>query len=210
MTKGEQTREAILSQALDQASVQGLEGLSIGALASRAGMSKSGLFAHFGSKEALQLAVLKAAARQFTDFVIAPARREGSALARLRALLERWLDWTEEGGLRGGCIFLSAAIEFDDREGPVRDYIATMQKNWLKTLVKTAERAVREGSLAPGLDCERFAHEIHGIYLAYHQAKRLLRDPGARARALRSLDSLIENARQEKDDARQRLRHGEK
>ena len=194
MNKGEQTRAAILAKALDLASVVGLEGLSIGSLATQTGLSKSGLFAHFGSKEALQIAVLKAGSRHFTDFVIAPARRETRGLSRLRMLCEKWLDWTVEGGLRGGCIFLTASIEFDDRAGPVRDYLVSVQKNWLTTLAKSAERAVREGDLPAELDCHRLAHEIHGIYLSYHMAKRLLHDETARGRALQSLDALIQNA----------------
>ena len=138
MSKGEQTRAAILAEALDLASVVGLEGLSIGSLATRTGLSKSGLFAHFGSKDALQVAVLKAAARQFADFVIAPARRETRGLARLRMLCERWLNWTAEGGLRGGCIFVAASIEFDDRAGRARSEIKPDR------LPRRRERRVRQ------------------------------------------------------------------
>jgi AcrR family transcriptional regulator len=195
MRKGEQTREAILACAVDQASVVGLAGLSIGGLASETGLSKSGLFAHFGSKEALQVEVLEVAARRFAELVIRPARRDTTGLARLRALFENWLDWTEAGGLSGGCLFLAAAIELDDREGPARDYLVTVQRNWLRTLAKTAERAAREGDLARGLDGERIAFDIDGIYLSYHQAKRLLRDPRAKERALQAFETLIRNNR---------------
>jgi AcrR family transcriptional regulator len=195
MGKGEQTRAAILDCAVDQASVVGLAGLSIGGLASETGLSKSGLFAHFGSKEALQVEVLEAAARRFAELVIKPARREASGLARLRALFENWLDWTEAGGFRGGCLFLAAAIELDDQEGPARDYLVTVQRNWLRTLAKTAERAAREGDLAEGLDGGRMAFDIDGIYLSYHQAKRLLRDPRAKERALQAFETLIRNNR---------------
>jgi AcrR family transcriptional regulator len=195
MSKGAQTREAILACAVEQASIVGLEGLSIGGLASETGLSKSGLFAHFGSKEALQVEVLKAAAERFADAVMRPARRETSGLARLRALFENWLDWTEAEGLSGGCLFLAAAIELDDREGPARDYLVTVQKNWLRTLAKAAERAAREGDLAEGIDGERLAFDIDGIYLSYHQAKRLLRDPRAKRRALQAFETLIETNR---------------
>ncbi len=195
MSKGEQTRAAILECALDQASVVGLEGLSIGNLANETGLSKSGLFAHFGSKETLQVELLKAATRRFREVVIAPARRETNALAQLRILFEKWLDWSKKGGIRGGCIFLAAAIELDDREGPVRDYVVTIQRTWLKTLAKAAERAAREGDLAADLDGERFAFELDGIYLSYHMATRLLRDPKAKRRALQAFETLIQNNR---------------
>jgi AcrR family transcriptional regulator len=195
MTKGEQTRAAILGQALERASVVGLEGLSIGALAQRTGLTKSGLFAHFGSKEALQVEVLRAAARRFAELVIRSARRETTALNRLRALFENWLDWTDAGGIPGGCIFLAAAVELDDKDGPARDYLVEVQTNWLKTLALAAHRAAREGALAPDIDGERFAHDLHGIYLSYHQAKRLLRDPDARRRALDAFETLIANNR---------------
>lgn len=191
MSKGERTREAVLEAALDQASVVGLEGLSIGTLATRAGLSKSGLFAHFGSKEALQVETLKAATQRFAAAVILPARKEPPGLGRLRAQFRNWLDWTEQGGIRGGCIFLAAAIELDDRAGPVRDFVVESQKVWLKTLAKSAARASRNGELEAGLDAEDFAHAVHGIYLAYHQSHRLLRDRGSKPRALRALESLI-------------------
>jgi AcrR family transcriptional regulator len=195
MSKGDQTRESILETALDQASLVGLDGLSIGALAKQTGLSKSGLFAHFGSKEALQVAILTSAAWRFAKIVVAPAERQAKGIDRLRALFENLLDWTEKGGLRGGCIFLSAAMELDDREGPVRDLLVETQHNWLRTLAKAVERAVREGELDAGLNSEDLAHDIHGIYLAYHQAKRLLRDPGAKGRAQRAFETLITNNR---------------
>lgn len=195
MSKGERTRGAILETALDQASVVGLEGLSIGTLATGTGLSKSGLFAHFGSKEALQVEVLRTAARRFAEVVIMPARAEPPGLKRLRALFRGWLDWTERGGVKGGCIFLAAAVELDDREGQVRDFVVESQKIWLRTLAKAAARAARDGDLAADLDAEDFAHAVHGIYLAYHQSHRLLRDRTAKPRALRTLDALIASHR---------------
>src|SRR5688500_16378593 len=120
-TKGEQTRAAILDEALRIASKLGLEGLTIGSLADATGMSKSGLFAHFGSREDLQLAVLEHAAQLYGEKVFVPVLKIERGLPRLGALFERWLDWTLESGLPGGCIMISAAVEYDDRPGPIRD-----------------------------------------------------------------------------------------
>jgi AcrR family transcriptional regulator len=195
MSKGEQTRESILETALDQASLVGLEGLSIGDLAKKTGMSKSGLFAHFGSKEALQVETLRTAMRRFAKVVVAPAQRQAKGIDRLRALFENWLDWTEKGGIRGGCIFLAAAVELDDREGLAREFLVDSQHIWLRTLTKAVERTLRQGDLDAGVESEDLAYEIHGIYLAYHQAKRLLHDPGAKGRAQRAFETLIANNR---------------
>ncbi len=195
MSKGEQTREAILEAALDQASVVGLEGLSIGNLAKQTGLSKSGLFAHFGSKEALQVEILRTAMRRFAKIVVAPAQRRAKGIDRLRALFENLLDWTQMGGIRGGCIFLAAAVELDDREGLARDFLVESQRLWLRTLAKAVERSVRQGDLGAEVNCEDLAHEIHGVYLAYHQAKRLLHDPEAKDRARRAFETLLANNR---------------
>ncbi len=195
MGKGEETRDSILDTALDQASLVGLEGLSIGDLAKKTGLSKSGLFAHFGSKEALQVEILRTAMRRFAKIVVAPAQRQAKGIDRLRALFENLLDWTEKGGIRGGCIFLAAAVELDDREGLAREFLVETQQIWLRTLAKAVQRTVREGDLGVGVDSQDFAYEIHGIYLAYHQAKRLLHDLGAKGRALRAFETLIANNR---------------
>ncbi|MDH3596698.1 MAG: TetR/AcrR family transcriptional regulator [Rhodospirillales bacterium] len=195
MGKGEETRDSILDTALDQASLVGLEGLSIGDLAKKTGLSKSGLFAHFGSKEALQVEILRTAVWRFAKIVVAPAQRQAKGIDRLRALFENLLDWTEKGGIRGGCIFLAAAVELDDREGLAREFLVESQLNWLRTLTKAVQRTVREGDLGAGVNSQDFAYEIHGIYLAYHQAKRLLHDPGAKGRALRAFETLIANNR---------------
>lgn len=191
MTRGQETRGVILDNALDLASVVGLSGLTIGALAARTSLSKSGLFAHFGSKEALQVEVLKAAAERFAEVVIAPARRHQGGLDRLRALCRNWMSWTKSCGLSGGCVFLAAALELDDQPGPVRDYVVEAHDRWFDTLVRTVERARRDGDLSADADPTDLAHEINGIYLDYHHASRLLGDPGAEARALRALEALI-------------------
>src|SRR5687768_8025264 len=136
MSKGEETRREILGSALSLASEVGLEGLSIGLLAGRVGMSKSGLFAHFESKERLQVAVLEEATRRFVDLVVAPALRAPRGKPRVVALLERWLSWSQQDFMPGGCIFLSASGELDDRPGPARDALVASQRDWQDTLAE--------------------------------------------------------------------------
>src|SRR5947209_19261886 len=144
-SKGSQTRAAILDAALQIASKLGLEGLTIGSLADATGMSKSGLFAHFGSREDLQLAVLEHAAQKYGQIVFIPVLRIERGLPRLRALFERWLDWTIESGLPGGCIMISAAAEYDDRPGPIRDAVIANQRRG-SAISETAVRlAIQEG-----------------------------------------------------------------
>jgi AcrR family transcriptional regulator len=193
MSKGERTRGAILDHALDLASVVGLEGLSIGALASHSGLSKSGLFAHFGSKEALQLATLKAASAAFIDQVMAPARSKPRGLERLRAMFENWLGWTERN--QGGCLFVTAAVELDDRDGPAREFLVGQQRSWLEALARQARYAAAGGELRADLDPEQFAFELYGLYLGYHNARRLQRDPDAGRRARAAFDTLVQNYR---------------
>ncbi|MGD2135738.1 MAG: TetR/AcrR family transcriptional regulator [Gemmatimonadales bacterium] len=195
MSRGSTTKTAILSDALDLASIEGLEGLSIGELASRTGMSKSGLFAHFGSKEELQLATLKAGVERFIAIVIKPALQEPRGLARIAALFHNWLAWASGAGPRGGCVLLAASVEWDDKEGPVRDYLVGTQSEWLGFLAEAAHLAVGTGEFRRDLDVMQFAHELNAIYLNFHLATRLLRDPDARARAERAFARLLRDAR---------------
>ncbi len=195
MRKGEQTRETILLHALRLATKVGFEGLTIGRLADDLKLSKSGLFAHFKSKENLQLQVLGMASRRFVDEVVRPAHAAPRGERRVRALFERGLAWETSPSLPGGCPFMAAAKELDDRPGPARDYVAQSQRDWLDTLANTARTAVQEGDFDPALDCEQFAHELNGISLAYAQASRLLKDPKARARADASFEALLRRAR---------------
>lgn len=195
MGKGDTTRTTILADAVELASVRGLEGLSIGALAERTTMSKSGLFAHFGSKERLQLATLEAAVAQFIEAVITPALRTPRGRRRLEVLFERWLAWSGDSGPPGGCPFVAASFEMDDREGPVRTYLVEQQTAWLALLAETVAKAVGTGDLRPDVDSQQFAHELNGIFLMYQQARRLLRDPAADDRARRAFTRLMEQAR---------------
>jgi AcrR family transcriptional regulator len=191
LTKGEQTRVAILDEALKIESKLGLEGLTIGSLADATGMSKSGLFAHFGSREDLQLAVLEHAAQLYGEKVFVPVLKIERGLPRLRALFERWLDWTLESGLPGGCIMLSAAFEYDDRPGPIRDAAIANQHRGNAITQKAVRLAVEEGHLNPDTDHAQISFEMLGIVLASHNHRRLLGDKEARKRALTAFDELV-------------------
>lgn len=190
-TKGEQTRAAILDEALKIARRLGLEGLTIGTLADATGMSKSGLFAHFGSREDLQLAVLEHGARQYGEMVLMPALKIDRGLPRLRALFERWLDWTVQTANPGGCIMISTAHEYDDRPGPIRDAAVEMQRRGIGVSERAVRLAVEEGHLKNDTDPEQIAFEMLGIVLASHNHGRLLGDKAARKRALAAFDALI-------------------
>lgn len=190
-SKGEQTRTAILDEALKVASKLGLEGLTIGTLAEATGMSKSGLFAHFGSREELQLAVLEHAAQRYGEQVLMPALRIERGLPRLRAMFERWLDWAIASGLPGGCIMIAAAAEYDDRPGPIRDAVIANQHRGNGVIRKAARLAVEEGHLRNDTDPEQIAFELLGIVLAAHNHRRLLGDKEARKRSLIAFEQLI-------------------
>jgi AcrR family transcriptional regulator len=190
-TKGEQTRAAILDEALSIARKLGLEGLTIGSLADAAGMSKSGLFAHFGSREDLQLAVLEHAAQRYGESVLMPVLKIERGLPRLQALFERWLDWSIASGLPGGCIMISAANEYDDRPGPIRDAVIANQRRGGALCEKAVRLAIEEGHLKPSTDPEQIAFEMLGIVLASHNHRRLLGNKETRKRALTAFDELV-------------------
>jgi AcrR family transcriptional regulator len=191
LTKGEQTRVTILDEALKIASKLGLEGLTIGSLADATAMSKSGLFAHFGSREDLQLAVLEHAAQRYGERVFVPVLKIERGLPRLRGLFERWIDWTLESGLPGGCIMISTAIEYDDRPGPIRDAAIANQHRGNAITQKAVRLAIEEHHLKPDTDPEQIAFEMLGIVLASHNHRRLLGDKEARKRALTAFEELI-------------------
>jgi AcrR family transcriptional regulator len=190
-TKGERTRATILDEALRIVSKAGLDGLTIGTLAEATGMSKSGLFAHFGSREELLLAVLAHGQAEFGEVVFQPAMAKARGLPRLRAMFVNWLDWTESAELPGGCPMIGGASEFDDRPGPVREMLAGGQRTWIETLKRAVRQAVEEGQLAKDTDPEQIAFEIFGIALVVHHHRRLLGYRKARERALVALDSLL-------------------
>jgi AcrR family transcriptional regulator len=182
--KATATRSAILERAVDLASSDGLEGLTIGRLAGDLDMSKSGLFAHFGSKEDLQLATLQAAAHRFLEAVIVPAQAADEGAARLRAYCERYIDHLEGSVFSGGCFWAAAAMEFDDRPGPVHDAVRDGVSAWLDELARQAELAGVE-------EPPQLAFEIYSVGLGANAASRLLRDPGAFARARVTIERLL-------------------
>lgn len=188
--KGQQTRAAILDAALGLASHMGLEGLSIGALAEVMQMSKSGVFAHFGSREELQISVVREYHARFEEEVFFPAVREPRGLPRLRALFERWVRRVSQE-LDSGCIYISGAVEFDDRPGPVRDALASMVSAWHAALERAIRIAVEEGHLRPDADPQQMLFEIHGLILALHHDARFLRNPGVLDRARAGFERVL-------------------
>ena len=191
MSKGEETRQSILDEAIRVASVEGLDGLSIGDLASRQGLSKSGLFAHFGSKEALQIAVLEYGKERFVAYVVAPAIGQPRGLPRVRALFENHLRWSGGRVLPGGCPLMAAVMELDDKPGKLRDFLVDSQKLWLQTVRIAADKAIAEGHLRRDLDVDQFTFKFESILLGYSYAKRLLKDPDAESKAVAAFDDLI-------------------
>lgn len=192
MSKGEETRQAILGRAFELANVVGVTGLSIGRLAEATGLSKSGLFAHFGSKEALEVAVVEEASRQFVQAVMVPALREPRGEPRVRALFEHWLVW---GQRPGGCFFVGASAELDDRTGPARDALVRACKDWVDELAKAVRIAVREGHFRSDADPDQLAFEIYGIMNSMHLFHRFLRDPSALARTRSAFERLLASVR---------------
>jgi AcrR family transcriptional regulator len=188
VSKGDDTRNGILAAAGQLAGQVGLDGLTIGGLATRTGLSKSGLFAHFGSKESLQLQVHTFNVERFTAEVIRPALREARGEPRVRALFERWLSWASASG---GCPILAASFEFDDQPGPVRDRLVRDQRDWLDTIAMVFAGGVTEGHFQPDADPRQFAQDLEGVMLAHHLTSRLLQDPDAERRTRRSLDVLL-------------------
>lgn len=195
MSKGEQTQERIVERALRLATRDGLEGLTFSRLATELGLSKSGLFAHFGSKEELQLQVLKAAAQHFQENVLRPALTAPRGEARLHALFDRWLAWAHDPEWPGGCIFVASAIELDDRPGPLRDYLVRTQEVFLGALARAARLSVEAGEFHSDLDPEQFAFDLYAIVLGYNHARRLMRNPRAEERARTAFARLIQTAR---------------
>lgn len=203
MAKGEETRQAILGRAFELASVVGVSGLTIGQLAEAIGLSKSGLFAHFGSKEALEVAVVQEASRQFVQEVMVPALRETRGEPRVRALFEHWLRW---GQRPGGCFFVGASAELDDRPGPPRDALVQASKDWIDELGKAARIAISEGHFRADLDPEQFAFEEYGVMLGSHTFFRFLRDPRALDRARAAFEQQLAAARAPSAPRRDRTR----
>jgi AcrR family transcriptional regulator len=195
MSKGAQTRERILVRAFRLASRDGLEGLSLSALASESGLSKSGLFAHFGSKEELQVELLRLAAEHFEQVVWGPALRAPRGEPRIRQLFDGWLAWADDPESPGGCIFTAAGAELDDREGRPREFLVDNQNRLHDAIARSAKIAVEVGHFRADLDPEGFGFELYGILLAYNHYLRLLRDAQASTRARAAFERLLATAR---------------
>lgn len=192
MSKGDETRLAVLEEAVGLARQVGLSGLTIGSLAERTQLSKSGLFAHFRSKEALQLSVLEHAREDFETAVVRPAIQTPRGEPRLRALFDRWLAWD---ALPGGCPFIAASTEFDDQPGVVRDRVVRDQRDLFDAIVTVFRSGVSEGHFSADADPDQFAQDFYGIILACHHTIRLLGDAQAELRARRAFDALLTAAR---------------
>jgi AcrR family transcriptional regulator len=190
LMKGQQTRAAILDAALTLASHMGLEGLSIGALAEVTRMSKSGVFAHFGSREELQISVVREYHARFEEEVFFPAMRVPRGLPRLRALFDRWVKRVSVE-IDSGCIYISGAVEFDDRPGPVRDALVGMVRTWHEALERSIQIAVDEGHLRSDVDPMQMLFEVHGLILALHHDARFLRRQGSIERARVAFERIV-------------------
>ncbi len=190
LQKGQQTKQVIVDAALGLAEQIGLEGLSIGALAEITHMSKSGVFAHFGSREELQISVVREYYERFAAEVFYPAMNAPRGLPRVRTLFANWMKRVAVE-IQSGCIFISGAVEFDDRPGPVRDALASSVKAWLAAMHRAVVQAKEEGHLVADADEAQMAFEIHGLILALHYEARFLKSPGAIARAHTGFENIL-------------------
>jgi len=190
LQKGPQTKAAIVDTALSLAAQIGLDGLSIGAVADAMHMSKSGVFAHFGSREELQLSVVREYYRRFDEEVFKPVLSEPQGLPRVRALFANWMQRVAVE-LKSGCIFISGAVEFDDRPGPVRDALASSVQTWMSAMRRSVVLAREAGHLRPDADEHQIVFEIHGLILALHYETRFLKTPGSIQRSLLAFDEIL-------------------
>ena len=192
--KGETTRAEILDRAAALARVVGLGGVTIGQLATDLGLSKSGLFAHFGSKEALQIAILDRAAEDFVDRVVRPSLARPRGEPRLRELFERWQSWGL-GAAAGGCLFVAASAELDDRPGPVRDRLVSQQRDWLDAITQVVRSGQGDGAFRAEVDPAQVAFEIYGLMLSAHHLVRLMGDARGKDQAQAAFDALVDRIR---------------
>lgn len=193
MTKSS-TAERILDCGANLLSKSGVTGVTVGSLAELTGMSKSGLFAHFKSKDQLQISLLDQSAAIAAQHVVAPAMVHPEGLARLKALIQNWLGWSRRAGLDGGCPVAAGLFELDDSEGPVRDHLFRMEANWRALLGSLVRRAIALRQLRSDLDVDQFVWELCGIYLSHHVSLRFVRDKESDRRAAIALEALFERA----------------
>jgi len=200
MRKGELTRAAILDVALDLASRDGLEGLTIGLLADRMNMSKSGVFAHFGSREDLQIEVLKLYHHHFEQEVFYPSMKERRGLPRLESMFTRWVKRVTVE-IASGCIYISGAVEYDDRPGAIREELVGMVRAWQDALHRCVQQAVEMGHLRSDADPQQLVYEMYGLILALHHDARFIKRPGSVDRAQLGFERLLEVYKNPHSDA---------
>ena len=193
--KGARTKHSILERAVDIASLDGLEGLTIGRLAEELEMSKSGLFAHFGSKEELQLATVEAARQRFVDSMFRPALKAARGYPRLLAICRSWLEYIKRGVFPGGCFFAAASFEFDGRPGPIRDAVVEAMDVWLDALEKAIRMAKDEGHLDKRVDVKQLAFEINAIFFGANFSYQMRDDKRAIGRAWKAIEDRLEAVR---------------
>jgi AcrR family transcriptional regulator len=191
MTKGQDTKNTILSIALGMASESSLESVTIGSLAKATEMSKSGLFAHFQSKENLQIAILEFAADDFVYNVVVPALQKKAGIPRIKALVENWVQWGDK--LKGGCIFVSASTEFSERPGKVRDFLLAQQQSWIESLKMIGRSAIKVHDFRKDIDYDQFAFDLYSLLMGYHYYSILLRTNESKQRLEIALDRLIQS-----------------
>lgn len=193
MTKGEDTKRIVLNAGLEMATQLSLERVSIGNLAKATRMSKSGLFAHFQSKENLQIEILKHAGELFAEEVVIPALMEKAGTPRIKAIVNNWIAWSSK--LTGGCIFVSSSTEFTDRPGKVRDYILKQQEDWIDSLRRIARSAIRVGDFREDIDCDQFAFDLYSLLLGFHLYYKMLNNAETKKRQAAALERLLDNYR---------------
>jgi AcrR family transcriptional regulator len=193
MEKGRDTKSTIVETGLEMSSQLGLECVTIGNLAKEMQMSKSGLFAHFQSKENLQIEILEYAAEDFTDYVIRPALKVERGIPRIRNLVERWIAWGDK--LSGGCIFVSAGMEYSDRPGKVREALMRQQEEWIDCLRRIAQSAIKAGDFREDIDCDQFAFDLYSLLLGFHYYYKLLNDSKTRQRQKIAFERMLDTYR---------------
>jgi AcrR family transcriptional regulator len=191
--KSELTRTAIVGAAVNLALAEGLDAITLQAIASRLGLSKSGVFSRVGSREALQSAVIEEYGRRFLQDVFTPAMREPRGLPRLNAIMRLWLQRARDVEIRSGCLYCAGAFEFDDREGPLRDLLLTHVQRWRAALKRTVLQAIEAGHLLADMDPDQLVFELDGLFVALMREARFLRDPRAADRCWAAYERLIQS-----------------
>jgi AcrR family transcriptional regulator len=197
VSKGTRTRTRILEAAVETACLDGFQGLNLQPLATKVGLTKSGLYAHFRSKEALQIATLESAAALFQQSVVAPVKSAPAGLPRLTGVFERWLEWPAGAGLPGHCPFFASVVQFDNAEGAVRERLARLFRDFQQVIEQLVASAVRHGHLRPETQPAQFAHELVALRYAHHWSRDFMRDPATEARTRAAFAALTQRGRAE-------------